>query len=261
MAFKHGDQVRVATGTTIQTFGGGLRTPIALAQIPTGDPAVAWQEESHGSVVDDLHLAIAGGTAPAKPAPKLTVGAPVRRRLAPGESLTLHVRCNAACDLRATTATGGDGTLSLRTAGAGEIDITSQTRTLAPAHTSRIEVTFRYGRSRHGAPEDQDRRRQAHRRPAPAHAAHPAAEGDAQRRRRDGHVAGRPPDLLRGLLRERRRHGPSTPLVSADGGRMTNARRSFSVRLRGAAGVEVVVVHMRDDATGRTRRAATGVVP
>jgi hypothetical protein len=263
VTWKRDDQVRVASGTTIQTFGGGLRTPSALAQIPVagGEPAVAWLEESRGSGIDDLHLAIAGGTTPARPTPRLTVGAPVRRKLAPGESLTLHVRCSAACALRATTATGGDGTLTLGHAGRGQVDISSQTRTLAPTRTRRVRVTFRYGAPGTAHPRTKTvavRLTGVPLPPTPRIRQLTATRdgGDVTVRWRVDH-----PTAYAGYFVSGGATATSAPLASADGGRVTRTRRTFSARLRGAAGVKVVVVHLRDDATGRTRRATTGVVP
>ena len=89
-------------------MGSPLRDPLGLTPLilPDGTRAIAWTD-NRGQLQDGaqhprLHYAVEGApSAPAAPAPDVTVLAPRKRALRPAEALRLPVRCSAACDLRA----------------------------------------------------------------------------------------------------------------------------------------------------------------
>jgi hypothetical protein len=86
-------------------LGARLRDPQALSllALPDGRRALAWlnQDRFDDRAPARVHVAVEGAPPAREPAaPRVTIGRPRQRALRPGQSLTLPVRCSAACDLR-----------------------------------------------------------------------------------------------------------------------------------------------------------------
>jgi hypothetical protein len=83
--------------------GADIEAPGLLfaATLTDGTPALAWVESREGTGPTRLHLAAEGVVERPDPAPpRVTVGAPLSRRLAPKAQLRLPVSCSGPCEVR-----------------------------------------------------------------------------------------------------------------------------------------------------------------
>lgn len=158
-AFSYGgDERSVARLATIPLAGGAavgagaggefdtpsLTQPLVLAD---GSPALTWVtgvSENHFT----LHLATEGGTRPpAGPAPRLKVGAPVKRVLDFGDSLRLPIDCSGPCSVRARISgnAGSEGITTLARGGKGQLRISPGLKSIAGKRGGTVRILLRYG--------------------------------------------------------------------------------------------------------------------
>lgn len=121
-----------------------LTQPLVLAD---GTPALTWItgiEENRFT----LHLATEGGTRPAPgPAPRVSIGEPVRRALESSDPLSLRITCNGPCAVRGHIVgdTDSDGVLTLYRAGEGRLRIYTAGKRIAPIGGGTVRVRLTYG--------------------------------------------------------------------------------------------------------------------
>jgi hypothetical protein len=129
----------------------GLSFAVMLAD---GTPAVAWTDSvGPTDKPTRLHLAAEGVSERRDPAPpRVTIGAPLSRRLGPKESLRLPVSCSGPCDVRLQLEAGLDfeAELSLNRAGRRVVSFREAavlaTRSIRPV---RMTVSYRTPGAKH----------------------------------------------------------------------------------------------------------------
>ena len=116
---------------------------VTALTLPDGAPAVAWLG---GPLYRELWLAADGAGGGKEPKlPRMWVGAPVRRVLAPEESLVLPVRCDRECDVRGQIPSlGVDGSEWLQTAGKGRLELFANSLPIAPRRAGPVTVRLTY---------------------------------------------------------------------------------------------------------------------
>ena len=130
--------------------GGPLRDPQGLTPLllADGTRAIAWTDNNGmplGSpFAGRVHIAVEGAAAASPaPAPDLEVGAPADRSLRPAQSLSLPVRCSAACDVRVETPERVfDPGTTRSTPGAVRLRVYPWDKPIAPARPGPVELAL-----------------------------------------------------------------------------------------------------------------------
>jgi hypothetical protein len=125
-------------------IGARLRDPqgLSLLALPDGRRALAWlnQDRFDDRAPARVHLAVEGAPpARERAAPRVTIGQPRERALRPGQSLTLPVRCSAACDLRVRVGRSSVER-SLARAGTVTVELRPADGALAPVRPGPVRV-------------------------------------------------------------------------------------------------------------------------
>ena len=233
------------------TIGGELDDTFYSRPLPLAGatPAVTWTD--NGS---RLRLAAEGAAPGAEAAiPRVRIGRPERRVLAPAEPLRLPVRCSGPCEVRGQVlgAWRATGTLRLPEGGRGRLRIDSFSDFIAPARAAPVRVRFTHGASDGRATRSRTRTfRLAQRRPDPGprvHSLRAVRRGGAIRVtwRTSAEVASDAPSYVTG---EPSRARTAEPIVESSG-----LGRHSSI-LRPAAGVRWVT----PASPGREARQADG---
>ncbi|MDA0170086.1 hypothetical protein OJ998_13395 [Solirubrobacter taibaiensis] len=129
-----------------QRFGGALRVPEGVSPLTLagGRRALAWTNRDQLSVAPTrVHLAVEGASAVRAPAtPRVTVAGPRRTALRPVQTLSIPIRCSAACDL--TVQLGKQtGFGSVPRAGTANVRILGATGALRPGQSSSVPLVVR----------------------------------------------------------------------------------------------------------------------
>lgn len=129
--------------------GGDFEEPVRVQPLllTDGSPALTWITDVNESRFT-LHLATEGGIRPTPgPAPRVRLGAPVRRVLDYDDALRLPVSCSGPCTVRGQIVGREytDGVTTLATGGKGELRIVSGLESLLPAGTRSVRVRVSYG--------------------------------------------------------------------------------------------------------------------
>jgi hypothetical protein len=236
-----GPPSRMALGPAVR-----LAQSVAPFALADGRAAVAWADDAftYGEFPAGrgrLHLALAGAARAADAPPPAIAGAgTARRRLYPDQPITVPVRCSGPCDVRATVAGARASGGTLLRAGVLTLRVYPLGRPLSAPGAHTVTVTLRAA-----TPGGRTTRESRVHVPVTMLRSPPVPQPEAVQVRRDGK------DLVvswRTAFAARRVtfsivafDAHKRPSATAD--RSGRGRRSFSVRLRGAAGARNVRIY------------------